>query len=190
MFDIKTALGAITVITGLISYSFYYADIFRNKTKPDGFSWLIWGVLAAITFFAQMSKHAGPGAWATGLTAIACTSIAVTAFVRNPAKIKPIDIASLAGALGGLVLWIFTDDPLIAVVLAVAVGGMGFVPTFRKAFEKPLEETQMTYLLNAIKFMLALLALAAYNLVTVLYPAAMVLMNLSLVTLITVRSKK
>src|SRR5207247_55852 len=124
-------------VIGLISYSLYFVDIFRHKTKPDGFSWLIWGILAAITYFAQTTRGAGPGAWATALTAAACLTIAVVAFLLGYNKSKPLDWLCLILALSALGVWKFTNNPLWAVILVILVGGLGFVPTFFKAFRKP-----------------------------------------------------
>lgn len=184
MSDYKTLFGVVTVLIGLVSYSFYFRGIFRGKTKPDAYSWLIWGFLATIIFFAQVTKGGGAGTWATALTAVVCLLIAVIAFSRDDGHIKVIDKISLVGASVGIGLWYYTKNPLFAVLLAIMVGALGFVPTFRKAFSKPHEETAITYFLNAFKFAIALLALTSINPVTVLYPVAMVAMNGSLVTML------
>ncbi len=184
MLDYKIFLGALTLLIGLVSYSFYFRDIFRGKTKPDAFSWLIWSMLAGITFFAQVSKNGGAGTWITALTAIACLSIAITAFVRGDGHMKTIDGASIFGAVVGVALWYFTSDPLLAVICVIIVGAFGFIPTFRKAISNPQEETAITFLLNGLKFAIALFALQSFNLVTWLYPAALTAMNGSLAALL------
>ena len=134
MYDYKVILGILTILIGVVSYSFYFRDVFRGKTRPDAFSWLIWGVLASVIFFAQRATHGGPGAWATAFTAVVCFLIALTAFVRGDGRIKLIDTISLIGASIGVCLWYYTSDPLYTVLCAVGVGALGFVPTFRKAF--------------------------------------------------------
>lgn len=190
MQDLQTSFGYATIIIGIISYSFYLTDVVRGKTKPDGFSWLIWGVLASITYFAQREKGAGPGAWATALTAMVCIIIAILAFARGANKSKLLDWISLFLALSGVVAWRYTHNPLWAVIIVILVGALGFVPTFYKAFNKPLEETAITYALNAMKFAISLFALNTVNLVTVLYPVAMVFMNTSLPLMIYFRRKR
>jgi hypothetical protein len=62
--------GIISILVALVAYYFYFRDMARGKTKPHAFSWLIWGLLAGTGFLAQVSAHAGIGAWATGLTSI------------------------------------------------------------------------------------------------------------------------
>lgn len=187
MFDSKTLLGLLTVAIGIVSYSFYFRDIFKGKTKPDPFSWLIWGVLATITFLAQTAAGGGAGAWATAFSAIVCFLIAFTVYARHDGHIKEADKISLAGALAAIVLWYFTQNPLWAVILAVTVGVIGFIPTFQKAFYKPNEETAITYLLNALKFAIAIFALQSFNLITFLYPVSLVLTNTALTVMLVLR---
>ncbi len=178
--DYKILLGIFTILIGVTSYSFYFRNLLKGKTKPDAFSWFIWGVLAAIIFFAQSAKGGGAGTWATAFTAIVCFLIAVIAYSRGYGRIKVIDGISLIGAALGVILWYYTKDPLFAVLLAITVGAMGFVPVFRKAFDKPHEETAITYLLNGFKFAMAILALESFTPVTWLYPAALTFLNISL----------
>ena len=180
MLEHKLLLGIATIVIGIVSYSFYFRDLFKGKTKPDAYSWFIWGVLASITFFAQKTSGGGAGAWATGFTAIVCFIIAAIAFSKGDGRIKLIDEISLVGAAFAIGLWCYTKDPLLAVFLAIAVGALGFVPTFKKVFQKPHEETAITYLLNACKFALAFLALGSFTPVTWLYPVSITLMNVSL----------
>lgn len=187
--DYKIAVGFLTILIGVVSYSFYFKDFLRGKTKPDAYSWLIWGTLASIIFFAQSAKDGGPGTWATAFTAAMCFIIAGVAFARGLGRLKTIDIVSLGGALLGVGLWYYTKDPLFTVVFAIGVGAMGFVPTFRKAYERPQEETATTYLLNGIKFALAIVALESLTPVTWLYPAALTLLNLSLATVLFIRRR-
>lgn len=178
--DYKIGLGIITILIGIVSYSFYFRDIFNGRTRPEGYSWLIWSVLAAITFFAQITNGGGAGAWATAFTSAACFIIAVVTFSRGGEHIKLIDKISLAGAAIAIGLWYLTKDPLLGVFLAISVGALGFVPTFRKVFKNPNEETAITYLLNACKFVLAIFALKSLTPVTWLYPMSLIFMNVSL----------
>jgi hypothetical protein len=69
-------LGLLPALIGVVSYAFYVRDILKGRTKPDGASWLIWGVLATIAFAAQFLSGGGAGAWITAFTALVCIAIA------------------------------------------------------------------------------------------------------------------
>jgi len=187
MTDYKVILGILTIAIGLASYSLYFRDIFRGKTKPEAYSWLIWGLLAAIAFFAQVTEDAGSGAWATAFTALICLLISLTAFHRGEGRLGRIDEISILGALVGVILWYYTHDPLLAIFFVILIGGLGFVPTFYKVFYKPQEESVITFALNGLKFVVAFFALAVINPITGLYPVAMAIMNFSLVVLLVLR---
>ncbi|OGY98651.1 MAG: hypothetical protein A2855_01310 [Candidatus Liptonbacteria bacterium RIFCSPHIGHO2_01_FULL_57_28] len=185
--DGKILLGLLTIGIGIISYVLYFFGIFRGRTKPDPYSWLIWGVLASIVFFAQIGSGGGPGAWATAFTAAVCLLIAAIAYARYQGKMKKVDLFSLIGAVVAIAVWRLTADPLWAVILAIIIGAIGFIPTFYKIFSRPAEETAATYSLNALKFGVALFALGSLSPVTWLYPAALVVMNVSLAATILLR---
>ena len=101
--DHKTILAIIAVVTGLVGYIPYFKNIFLGKTKPHVFSWLVWGLLGTITFFAQLSKGGGAGTAATALTAIGCFTIACFALVQKNKQITRFDWMALAGAILGII---------------------------------------------------------------------------------------
>jgi hypothetical protein len=84
-------------------------------------------------------------------------------------------------------LWYSTHTPLASVILITVIDMFGFYPTFRKSYYKPNEETISTFMLSGIAFLIAIIALQKYSVVTWLYPASLVIMNLGLVGLLTSR---
>ena len=130
-----------------------------------------------VLWFAQRASHAGPGAWVTVASALACLAIALFAWRRGEKDITRGDwIAFLAG-LATIPLWIITRDPLLSVVTLTFIDVVAFYPTLRKSLSKPHEEGLTFYVLTLVKFSMALLATEQLNLTNVLYPVAMVLMN-------------
>lgn len=185
--DSKVIFGLLTIAIGIVSYFIYFFSIFKGKVKPDPYSWLIWGILATIVFFAQTRNGGGPGAWSTGFTAVVCFVIAIVAYIRYEKRVKKVDVVSLIGAFIAVAAWWLTENPLWAVILAITIGAIGFVPTFYKALSRPKEEPATTYSLNALKFGMAIFALGSLSPITWLYPAALVVMNVALVVTILVR---
>lgn len=186
----KELLGLVATLIAFVSYIPYFRDIFQGRTKPHAFSWLIWGVLTGIGFFGQLAGNAGPGAWVTGFTAIICAVIAVYANFKGKRNIAPVDWLFLAGAGLSLYFWYLTKDPFISVVLITIIDALGFLPTFRKSFNKPHEETASTYALSGFKFVLSLFALNNFSVITALYPASLVLMNWIFVVMVFIRRRQ
>lgn len=174
----------------LTGYFFYFRDIFANKTKPHAFSWLVWAALTGIAFFAQLSDHAGPGAWVTATTAAISVVIFLLAIKKGEKNITLSDKLNLLGAAVALGLWFITSNPLLSVILITVVDFLGFVPTIRKSYRKPHEETLIHYVLAGLKFVLAIAALETYTLTTWLYPASLVAANLFFVVMLVVLRRK
>lgn len=186
----KTILGITATLLALYSYIPYFRDIFAGKTKPHAFSWLVWFLLTAIAFVAQINDNAGAGAWVTGFTAFIALFIFTAAITRGEKNITRSDWACLIGAFGAMGIWTITDSPLLAVLLITLIDALGFIPTFRKAFHKPQEETVVTFVLSSVKFVVAIAALTNFSVVTVLYPASLVVMNGLFVVMLLARRKQ
>jgi hypothetical protein len=188
--DYRILLGVAAVAVGLVGFIPYFWDILHRRTKPHAFSWLIWALIVSVTFFAALSKGGGIGECVVGGTALACFLVFVTALFRGEKEIVLLDKLSLAAALMGILFWAVTNNPLNAVMIAVLVDAIGWVPTFRKAYKKPHEETLSMYALSGIGFAISLFALQAVNATTVLYPAYAVVANLAFVAMAMARRRR
>lgn len=186
----KELLGIVSVFLSFLAYLYYFKDIFQNRTKPHAFSWLVWGSLTLVGFAGQVSAGAGPGAWVTGFTSVACFLIFLTALQKGEKKIVLFDWLSLAGAASALLLWFLTKEALLSIILVVLTDALGFFPTFRKSFVRPEQETLLMYFLSGLKFVPALFALKSVTLTTGLYPLYLVAANWLFVSLVLVRRKQ
>ena len=187
--DAAEILGWTAAALGLLGYVPYFISMLRNKTKPHAFSWLVWGILTAIAYFAQTADGAGAGAWATGFTAIACFIIVLFAIFKGEKNITRSDWIAFLTALTAIPVWYATKDPLWAIVLITIIDMIAFYPTFRKSWHKPHEEEPLAYGISGLKFFIAILALENLTVTTALYPLSLVLMNWIFVTMVFWRRK-
>lgn len=188
--DYKLILGVLASLIGFIGYAPYLRDMLRRTIRPHVFSWFVWGILQIIVFFAQISRGAGPGAIATAISAVVAFFIVSSALREKDKQITVFDWIAFSGAIIGIALWILAGDPLFAVICVVFADALGFVPTFRKSFIRPQEETLFQYIVSIIKWIFAILALESVNLVTVLYPASLIITNSIFVIMTSVRRKQ
>lgn len=181
----KDVFMIIGIILTLIGYSAYIYSIFKGQTRPHPFSWFIWGLLTAIGFFAQMADNAGPGAYITGLSAAITMFIAGIGFIkRSDIKITKADLVTFIAALLAIPLWLVTDTPLYSVILITIIDAVAFYPTFAKTWHSPHQELPLQTIMAAAKFILSLLALNNYSVITVLYPLSLVIMNIAFLILL------
>ena len=183
-------LGFAATAIALASYVPYFRDIFAQKTKPHAFTWLIWGVLTGIAFVGQIAGHAGPGAWVTGFTTFVCLAIAAIAAVNGERNIARLDWVALAGAGLALVVWFLTRGPLLSVILITVIDNVGFIPTLRKSYYRPAEETMSTFVLSGLKWVLGIFALDHLSVTTALFPISIVVASWLFVVMLLVRRKQ
>jgi hypothetical protein len=160
-----------------------------DKIKPHAFSWLIWGLLAGNGFIAQLSSGAGIGSWATGVTSIACLAIFGIAIFRGDTKLLRLDWTLLLLALISFSLLFVIEDKTLSLYVTLFATLLGFSMTWRKAWRLPHEEAALSFGLNAIKFLPAIVALQAYSFLTVAYPLTAGLANAAVVFIIIIRSR-
>ncbi len=177
MLEYKIVLGSIAGLITLGAHIPYFIDIFKGRTKPHIFTWLIWSLLLLIGLTAQLVKGAGFGAWSTIGDALACFAVFVLCFWYGEKNITRSDEIMLGFGLAGIIAWVLTSNPLWAIIFVVIADSFGFFPTFRKSFHKPHEETALTYFLVVIGYVLGFFALESYSLTTTLYPAYLIMGN-------------
>jgi hypothetical protein len=175
----------------LVRYALYFRAIFAKKVVPHVFSWFVWGLLTSVVLVAQVVAGAGPSAWITGLMAAACFLVAIVGFFKNGTKyITTSDWVSFIGALLAVVLWLVTSNPLAAVIVATVADMLGYIPTYRKAYVKPFEESAGGFALASSRSVFALLALSSFNLTTVIHPLFVLIGDAIAALLIHIRQRQ
>lgn len=182
--EYQIILGIISVLIGLAGYVTYFKEFLFGKIKPHSFTWLIWGVLNAIVFFASLSSGGGAGAWAVAASGALNFVIFGIAIFKGEKEITYMDKVCLVSAFLGIGLWAITSNPLWSVILITVVDLVGYIPTYRKTYKKPDEESLAIFVFSTVSYFISLFALQAVNVVTFLYPATMVVSDTLFVILV------
>lgn len=184
----KETLGLIAVALTIIGHLPYITDIFKGKTRPHIFTWVVWAIVTVLAFIGQWQKGGGAGSWTTGVTGVITIFIAILA-VRNGSKdITRTDKICFIAALISIIPWYLTKDPTLSIIIITLIDVFAFIPTVRKTIKNAGTETLFTYALNILRHGLSVVALANYNIATYLYPIALLIMNL-VMTFIILRFK-
>ena len=171
------------------SYVLYFKDIFAGKTKFACLFLVYLELAYGHCHFAQISQKAGAGSWVTASTSLACFVVFILALFKGYRDFVAFDWWALGSAVAAIFLWYFTKQPVLSVILVTIIDAVGFLPTFRKGFYKPYEETISLYSLSAIKYVLGIIALGSLTISTWLFPASLVLTNGLFVTMVITRRK-
>lgn len=180
-------IGYISLIVSTVSYIIYITDILHRKTKPHAFSWLVWSILGLSVWFIQTAEGAGPGAWVNGYAGLACAVIFLLTVKFGERKIVLADWIFLISAGLAYVLWLVTKQALPSLILLTTIDFFGFLPTYRKSYHRPWEETANMYWLSAIKYAISLFAITQLSLINVLYPVVLVMLNSGFTVMLYVR---
>lgn len=173
----KEILGTMAVILTFVGYVPYVRDTIKGKTTPHIYTWFIWGLVTAIAFGLQISAKAGFGAYTTLSAAVVCFIIFFFGLRQGKKNVTKSDTVFFVMSLVALALWLFAKQPVLSVILVSTIDMLGFVPTVRKSWHKPHEETLISYMTNTFRFTLAIVALSHYTIVTALYPVTWVIAN-------------
>ena len=180
----KEFFGVLSIGFTMVAHIPYIWSVFKGRTKPHIFSWTIWGLLTAIAMAGQVSAQAGPGAWATGMSAFFCFLTVILCFRYGEKNITRHDIVLFAAALLSLPLWYITDQPLAAIMLVTLIDVLGYGPTLRKSWARPHQEMPLHYVVSNLKHLTSITAMSTYSVTTLLYPVVLFMMNLVLVGII------
>lgn len=184
----QEAFVIVAIILAIAGNVPYLRDVVTKKIEPHPYTWLVWSVVSAVTFFGQVAKGGGIGSIPTGV-AEAFTIVIFLFSLRNGFhNIARRDTYFLIIALLGLIPWALTNDPTVSVVIVVSIDVVAFIPTLRKAWHRPKSENPGLFVMNVLRHVLTLLSLEAYNVATTLHSIVMIVTN-SLMTLFICRSR-
>ena len=188
--SVKELLGLTAALMAISQAIPYFWDIFRYRTKPHLYTYLIWSIVTALAFLGQFAAGGGPGSWTTGVMAIITIGVLLLCFKYGTGDITKFDAICLILAVGAIIPWWLTNDPMLSVVLATGIDVLAFFPTIRKTYFDPTSETLVSYISNLIRHPLSIAALSVYSVTTVIYPTALFVMNVILVYVIVSQRRK
>ena len=178
----------IGALVGALGGFYYLYQTLIGKTKPNRVTWFMWALFPMIAFVAQLSQGVRSLAWVTFFSGFTPLLIFVASFVNRQAywKTKVPDYFLLGASLLSLWLWSITDNPNIALVIAIIADIFAAAPTYIKAWYHPQSESWVAYTISTAGFLLSLLAVHTYTFQNYAFVIYVLLLNGSL-ALLTVR---
>lgn len=180
----KPALAVVAGLLAIVAAIPYARDVISRRTKPNVVSWFTWTLLLIIATSATFAAGAVRTALFNLGDLIGTCVVLFLGFKYGIARMSRLDVICQAGAVVALALWFIFDSPAVAIVAAVTVDAIAFIPTFRHAWVKPYEETWQAYGITLVAAALALLSLQSYSLASLTYPIYLLLTDILLVGII------
>jgi hypothetical protein len=185
----KMFVSMCAIALTFIGYIPYIGDIYRKKTRPHLFSWVIWTVVTTLIGSLQWSAGAGPGALITFSLSIILAYVSVLAWTYGTNDIERNDVICALLALAAIPIWLLMEQPVPSIILLCSIDAVAFLPTVRKSWREPYSETLSFYIITAVRHALSFAALAEYNIVTILFPLTWIVANAAFAVMLTHRRR-
>ncbi len=176
----RTSLIVLSSILTVGAVLPYILEVIRGKTKPRIVSWLTWSVLTGIASAASFADGQVPSGVLLSAASLETALVVVLGFGRGDRKVERLDIFCLACAITGLLLWLVFNSPSVAVIATVGIDLIGAIPTFRHSWQKPHEETWITYAASGVGGGMTVLVAGGWRITAVAYPLYILLVNVAM----------
>ncbi len=188
MFNLNTNFfGVLAAVVSVIAFFPYIFAILKGQTKPSGASWWAW---TAITFVTVSSSWFAGASWQVlFLPLTLCFSQLAVAILSIKHGDNNWDITNklaIGGAFLGVVLWLLTGQPLVALIIAILADICASIPNFRHVFTHPEQENQLSWALGWLTAVFEVLAMTTWSLAESGW-AVYFLLNMSLTLFLVLR---
>jgi hypothetical protein len=163
--------GLASAALSTVGYLPYLRDIITGRTHPQRACWLIWSVLGSVALASQIQE----GAMASLGFAVVQVGGTILVFAMSiicgvGRFLRPGDMAVLALAALGLLLWYVTSNPAYALGITITISLLGGALTVAKAYNDPRSETVSTWAVFWVASALAVVSVGAWEPVLLAYP--------------------
>ncbi len=172
---VQSIIGVAAGILAFVAFIPYINSIFKGETKPQRATFAIWSAISLVTLFSYFATGARQTIWIALVYALLQLFIFALSFKYGMGGFGKLDSICLSGALLGVIAWLATDNPAIALYTSIAAEFLGYVPLFKKAYIHPQTENTLSWVLGLIAACLNLFALTTLRLDIALYPLYVVL---------------
>lgn len=185
----ETILIVLSAVLTVGSAVPYMVEIVRGKTKPRIVSWFTWSVLTAIASVASFADGQYPAGMLLVFATVETLLVVILGLRYGDRSLERFDIVCQVGAAVGIVLWLIFNSPEIAVIATVTIDLVGALPTLKHTWQKPHEETWITFAMAGAGALCTLVVAHNWEVTVIAYPAYIVIMNILITTIIFARHK-
>ncbi len=153
-------VGVVVQLAGVFSYM---RDTLRGKTKPNKVTWFMWSIAPLIATAAALL-------------------VFISSFFNPKAywKLEKFDYVCGIFSLLALILWGITQEPIVAIIFAMASDGIAAIPTLVKAWSYPDTETSTPYTTGMFNALTGFAAIPVWTFNQYAFPIYLVFINATL----------
>ena len=187
---LPVSVGVLAGIIGLLAFVPDILEMIYRDVKPNRATWMVWAVLSVVLAASYYSTGATESAWVPIVYAFGITVVAIFSLKYGERGWSALDTFCLLGAGVGLALWWITNDPFLALYIAIVVDAIGAIPTLNKTYARPRTESRTAWLMFLAAAGLNLFAIGEWTLSEASYPVYLFLLSVVMVALLLRKPKE
>jgi hypothetical protein len=169
--------GEIAGIVGLTACPIYVHDILRGTARPNRATWWIITLVGCVIAASYWESGGRATIWIALAYIFSPFVIAVLSIKYGDGQWQTLDRLCCLGAVISVGMWWITSSALAALSISIVVDLLGLLPTFVKAYSKPLTESKVAWGIAALASFINILAIERWNFAIAAYPLYLLATN-------------
>lgn len=170
-------LGEIAGIIALAACPIYVHDILRGTARPNRATWWIITLVGCVIAASYWESGGRATIWIALAYIFSPFVIAVLSIKYGDGQWQTLDRLCCLGAVISVGMWWITSSALAALSISIVVDLLGLLPTFVKAYSKPLTESKVAWGIAALASFINILAIERWNFAIAAYPLYLLATN-------------
>lgn len=175
--DWRAASGVASGIVALAATIPYIRAAARREIRPSVVTWAGWWLFSSVVFAAQMVSEPSWSAIISGTGAVYAGAVMVLAIRNGGVGLVALDVVCGALGLASIIAWQATQDPRLALAIAIAGDAFLCIPTIAKALRDPVSEMGGRFVVAGAAGLLGVLAARRLDFLSVGWPAYLTVCN-------------
>lgn len=180
----------ISSVIALISPLIYAHAILKGDAKPHRTTRLVLLLITSLATFSLFAQHDTVAIWLAGVSTFQSILIFLLSIKYGMGGFEKSDLICFIIALAGIVLWLTTKNPALALYASIAADFTGMLPAILKTYHHPETEVWTFFLMDTFAAAFSLAAVKTWTPQSFSYPLYLFLINVVMVGLIVRPQKK
>lgn len=171
MLPIKNLLLVLILLFGSASYLVGLNQMLKGKYAPSVFSRVIWLLLAIISFAGVLASHStSASVLLAAVFLLGNAAICVASFWKGTKETGKLEFICLGLLAASGIVWMVFNAPLVSLCVSLFAHLVGAVPTYKRVWENPKNESVGFWSLFFIASLLSIFASWGEPLKLVIFP--------------------
>lgn len=164
----------------LLSGATYAFAVIKNRAQPNPVTWFFWALTPAIVFVAQLFEGVSWGLFTTFALGFGPLVVFVLSLRHNWKRSHFTPSTIICGILAGVgvVLWLTTNNPTMAIIFSILADIFGSIPTIIKVWRAPASEFLPAYAITIVSITLTLLTITTWSFAHAAFPLYILAINI------------